>query len=281
LIVNIALAALKFLAGLVGHSQAVVADSVHSLSDASTDVAVLIGARYWSAPADAGHPHGHRRIETLVTVSISVVLSVIAVGLAYNALLTMKYKHALPPGWIAFGAAALSIVVKELLYHWSVAAGTRIKSSAMVANAWHHRSDALSSVPAALAVVGARVHPAGAALDHAGAVVVSLIIFRAAWSIGWPAVRELVDASAPQEDRRRIAGVATATPGVKAVHAVRTRYVGSLLEVDLHIMVDGGMSVLDGHRVSEEVKQRLLSEGPDIADVVVHLEPADEPTRPF
>jgi cation diffusion facilitator family transporter len=266
----------------VGHSQAVVADAAHSLSDAGTDVAILVGAHYWSAPADAEHPHGHRRIETLLTVGISTALAAVAVGLGYNALVTLKEGHAVPPGWVAFWAAVASIACKELLYRWCAAVGRRIGSRAVVANAWHHRSDGLSSIPAALAVAGARISSAWSFLDHVGAVVVSVIILQAVWRIGWPAAMELVDAGAPRQTRRRLREIALSTPSVLAVHAVRTRYVGPGLEVDLHVMVDGEASVRQGHAVSEEVKRRLLEEGPDVVDVVVHMEPcegADDPTE--
>ena len=128
LAVNLALSAIKLAVGVAGHSQAVVADAVHSLSDAGSDVAILVGVRYWSAPADDSHPHGHRRIETLVTLAIAVALGAVAVGLARHALVTMKQRHEVPPGWIAFWGAALSVVAKEALFRWSAAAGRRLRS---------------------------------------------------------------------------------------------------------------------------------------------------------
>ena len=273
LVGNVILAGCKFAAGLLGSSQAVLADGVHSLSDISTDMAVLIGIRYWSMPADESHPHGHRRIETIVTTLISLTLGGVAIGLTYRALTTLTEKHLTTPGPIALAAVCVSILSKEVLYRWTAAVGKRVRSSAVVANAWHHRSDSLSSIPAALAVSGAMIYPAWWFLDHIGAVVVSLFIMQAAWRIGLPALKELMDAGAPVRDRERIRSLALANPCVRLVHAIRTRYTGPGLEVDLHIMVDGDLSVREGHEVSEAVKQRLLSEGPDIFDVVVHLEP--------
>ena len=146
----------------------------------------------------------------------------------------------------------------------------------MMANAWHHRSDAFSSVPVALAVAGARIQPAWIFLDHVGAVVVSVFIFGAAIRIVWPALQQLVDAGAPQAERERIREIALGTPGVEVVHAVRTRRLGSGLEVDLHILVDGHITVQEGHDIAEQVKERLLAGGPDLVDVVVHLEPSEE-----
>jgi len=273
IVVNLLLSALKFVCGIVGSSQAVVADAVHSLSDMASDAAILVGVGYWSAPADIGHPHGHRRVETVVTLLIGVLLAGVAAALIYNAVTTLGEEHASTPGWIAFGAALVSIASKEILYHWTVAVGKRIKSSAVMANAWHHRSDGLSSIPAALAVLGARIHPAWSFLDHIGAVVVSIFIFQAAWKIGWPALGELVDAGAPEQDRERIRTIAIETDGVRQVHAIRTRYVGSGLQVDLHILVDSKMTVRQGHEIAGAVKHRLLEKGPDVVDVVVHLEP--------
>jgi len=275
LLVNLLLSALKLAGGILGHSQAIVADAVHSLSDSSTDVAILVGVGYWSKPPDRGHPHGHGRIETLVTVGIGLALGGVAAGLAYNAAATLNQQHETGPGLIALAAALLSIVSKEALYRWTVAVGRRIESSAVVANAWHHRSDAFSSVPVLLAVVGTRLHPQWYFLDHLGAVVVSVFIFRAGLQVAWPAVKELIDVGAPEKDLEEIRRIAMTTEGVREVHAIRTRTSGGALQVDLHVLVDGDMSVRRGHDVAEEVKERLVNEGPRLADVVVHIEPCE------
>ena len=280
LALNMALAALKFICGLLGASQALVADAVHSLSDSSTDLAILIGVRYWSAPADESHPHGHRRIETVITVAIALVLAAVAAGIAFRSLSTIPAQHTAAPGWLALAAALVSIAVKEAVYRWTIKVGRRIHSSAVIANAWHHRSDALSSVPVALAVIGAKIDPAWAFLDHVGAVVVSVFILGAAWRIGRPALRELIDTAAPARDLEQIRKLALSVEPVCHVHAVRTRYVGARLAVDLHVKVGGGMTVRDGHDVAERVKQTLLADGPGLVDVVVHLEPCDEPDDP-
>jgi cation diffusion facilitator family transporter len=276
LFANVTISAAKLAAGLAGGSQAVVADAVHSASDSVTDVAILVGVKYWSAPADETHPHGHGRIETLVSAGIGLVLVAVAGGIVWHAIETLPEGHQDAPGWVAFAAAVTSLLGKEILYRWTVAVGRRIKSPALVANAWHHRSDGLSSVPAALAVLAVRLLGRDwAFIDHVGAVVVSLFILRAAWKITRPAFRELIDSGAPEEDLRRIREVAEAVDGVDDVHGLRTRYSGPGLLVDLHVRVDGAMSVRRGHDISEEVKSRLLAEGPDVIDVVVHLEPRE------
>ena len=273
LVLNVALTGFKFAAGILGHSQAVLADGVHSLSDILTDLMVLVGARYWYRPADESHPYGHRRIETLVTLVLGVSLGAVASGIGYHALASHAEPHAEPPGWIAFIAAAVAIVTKEIIYRWTIATGRRIKSSALSANAWHHRSDALSSIPVAAAVAAAALEPSLFFLDHVGAVVVAVFILQAALRIVSPALRQLVDAGAPSEAREKIRDIVLSTDGVRLAHAVRTRYVGSGLQVDLHVKVDPEMSVREGHRIAEEVTRRLLAEGPDVLDVIVHTEP--------
>ena len=276
LLANLALSALKFAAGFWGGSQAVVADAVHSLSDMTTDAAILVGVRYWTKPADAAHPYGHRRLEIVVTLLIGLALGAVGAGLLWNAVVTLQERHAPGPGPVALAAALASIACKEILYRWTVRAGRRVKSMALAANAWHHRSDALSSIPAALAVAGAMVGPEWTFLDHVGAVAVSLLIFQAAFKIVRPAFQELIDRGAPQEELLKIQSIAAQTDGVERVHGIRTRYVGSSnLAVDLHILVDPAMTVREGHDISEEVQARLLAEHPDVVDVVAHLEPLD------
>ncbi len=273
LAVNIALAVLKFVAGITGKSQAVVADAVHSLSDTGTDVAILIGVRYWSKPADRCHPHGHGRIELVVTSLIGAMLAIVAVGIGYNAITTIHEAPTAPPGRIAFAAAIISIIAKETLYRWTVTVGKRAKSPAVIANAWHHRSDGISAIPAALAVAVARINPSWSFVDHVGAVVVSLFILQAAWRIAAPAVGHLVDSGAPLEDLEHITRIARETDGVLPVPAVRTRHVGSGLEVDLHVLVAPSLTVREGHSIAGAVESRILDEGPDVVDVVVHVEP--------
>lgn len=279
LIVNLGLCVMKFVVGVLSASQALVADAVHSLSDMSTDLAVLVGVRYWSAPADIDHPHGHGRIETLVSFFIGVVLAGVGAGLAYRAVATLPEQHGAIPGWGAFAAACLSVVSKETLYRWTMRVGKRLRSSAVMANAWHHRSDALSSLPVAIAVVGSHVHPAWAFLDHVAAVIVSVLILQAAWQIAWPALGQLVDAGASREQRERIRGLALATKGVRAVHALRTRHIGTGLQVDIHVLVQPELTVREGHAIAGTVEQRLLDEDPDVVDVLIHVEPHEPEPR--
>ncbi|HNW82047.1 MAG TPA: cation diffusion facilitator family transporter [bacterium] len=273
MIINIALSALKFAAGIFGNSQALVADAFHSLSDCVTDVAVLIGSSYWSAPPDETHPHGHRRIETVITVFIGLALVVVALMIGWNAVSTMMDKDNEPPEMIAFIAAVLSIGTKEGLYQWTAIVGKKVKSSAMIANAWHHRSDAFSSIPAAVAIIAAILLPGYGFIDHIGAMLVCLFILHAAYKISWTALCELTDAGASQKVCDTIELLAKQVEGVKDVHKCRTRYLGSGLQVDLHVLVDPELSVREGHDISAKVKEELIKKGPEVIDVVVHLEP--------
>jgi len=273
LAVNVFLSALKFIVGFLGSSQAVVADAVHSLSDMGTDFAVLLGVKFWSAPADESHPYGHRRIETIVTGAIGIALALAALGIGYNSLATIRDVHLKQPGWIAIAGSLLAIILKETLYRWTVAVGKRTKSSAVVANAWHHRSDALSSVPVVIAVTVAVINPKLAFIDHIGALVVSIFILKVSWDIISPSLSELADLGAPQKSREKIRSIAMGINGVKSVHGIRTRRLGSGLHVDLHILVDGEMTVSMGHDISAAVKSTLIEKGPKILDAVVHLEP--------
>lgn len=279
LAINLSLSGLKMLFGIVGSSQSLVADAVHSLSDSVTDIAVIIGAPYWSAPADENHPHGHGRIETIITAVIGVTLAGVGVGLGYKALATIPSGHGALPGWSAFAVALMSIVSKEWLYQWTIRVGRKVKSSALIANAWHHRSDSMSSIPVAVAVLGTKLQPSWTFLDHIGAVLVSILIIQAAWHIVWPVLNQLTDAGVPEQERERLRGLATSIEGVHDVHALRTRHLGSGVALDLHLMVNPNLSVREGHNLAGKVKKRLLSEGEDIVDVLIHVEPYEGSSR--
>jgi cation diffusion facilitator family transporter len=273
LAVNLGLAAFKLAAGIVGHSQAVVADAVHSLSDIVTDLALIFGVRYWSAPADERHPHGHQRFETLVTVFIGLMVAAAAVGIGWDAVASLgKPSH--PPGTVALIAAVASILTKEGLYHWTRRMARLTGSSALRANAWHHRTDALSSIPVAIVVTVAMVDHRLAVVDQIGALIVAIFVLHAAIRIIRPALDQLVDTAAPTDQRQKIERIALAVGGVRSAHALRTRYVGSELAVDLHLEVDGDLTVAEGFDIALAVKRNLLELGPDVADVVVQIEPA-------
>jgi cation diffusion facilitator family transporter len=274
--VNVALAIFKLAAGITGESRAVLADGIEALLDVFTVLLVYAGSRFWSRPPDESHPFGHGRMETLAVVAIGVSLVGAAVGIGWESVATLHERHATTPGWIAAIAALTSIVGKEILYRWTLSVGRRIKSLALIATAWHYRSDAFSSVPVVVAVTGAILLPSWTFLDHLGAVVVSIFILHAAFKITWPSLKELIDAGAPAEVRRRIRDIAAANREVLQVHDIRTRYIGTSIQADLHIIVDGGLTVRQGHDIARDVEARLTREIEELVDVVVHVEPPEE-----
>ncbi len=276
LVINLGLSLLKLAAGLFGNSQAMIADAIHSLSDSVTDVAILCGVRFWSAPPDERHPYGHWRIETLITTTIGLLLIAVAIGIAVNSLQNIQHGGGTPPSWLAFGAAIVSLAVKELLYHWTVRTGRLLNSSAVVANAWHHRSDAMSSIPAAIAILAARLKPEWAFLDQIGAIAVSGFVLHAAWGIIRSATGDLIDEAAPEDLLADIHAVCRGMPGVSSVHAVRTRKVGPGYHLDLHVLVNADFSVRKGHDIASGLKHRLLTQLPQMRDIIVHIEPDSE-----
>ncbi len=279
MVANIVLAVGKVGAGIVGSSAAVVADGIHSFTDLVTDLVLLVGTRFWGQPPDEDHPHGHRRIETLITAAIGFILAAVGIGLGWRAIGHLREPPATTPGDLALGAAFVSIVSKEWLFRWTKVRAREADSPALMANAWHHRSDAFSSVPVVLAVGAAMFFPGYAWVDRLGALVVCVFILWASWGIFHPALQQLVDAGAPSDVRDRIGEMALEVDGVEAAHALRTRYIGSKLAVDLHIEVDGGMTVSEGFSIARAVKLHLLENGPGVGDVVVQVEPIKEPKK--
>jgi len=275
--VNLGLSILKFTGGTLGNSQAVIADAVHSLSDISTDIAILVGVRFWTQPADEDHPHGHHRLETLITAGIGVLLLAVGAGLLWNSILTLPDHDVKTPGWWAFAAALVSFLAKEALYHYTAKRGRDLKSMALIANAWHHRSDALSSLPVVLAVFTAILAPTWVVLDAVAAIMVCLIILRAGFKISVTNLNKLMDAGATENEIEAISALVRETGGGRDFHKIRTRYVGaSSLAVDLHIQVDPGLTVREGHQICGHAKSKILKSNPAIIDVLIHLEPYEE-----
>lgn len=270
---NLALAALKLAAGILGRSRAVVADAVHSVSDCATDAAILVGSFFWAQPRDRDHPYGHARIEAVVTVGIGLALAAVGVGIGYDAMASIPETHAAPPGVVALVAAAVSIVVKEVLYRWTIRVGREVHSSAVVANAWHHRSDALSSVPALLGVGGAMVLPRWGFLDHLGALAVCLLILQAAWKIVRPALGQLIDTGLPPQECEAILEAVRAADGVRSAHDLRTRRMGPGVALDIHVEVAPDLTVTEGHDIAMAARDRIFALFPDVIDVVVHVDP--------
>ena len=274
--VNVALSALKAAIGYFARSQALLADAVHSLSDLVTDFAVLLGVRYWTAPADDEHPYGHGKIQAVVAAAIGLALAAVAVGIGRSAALRLldvaRGGEVSAPGAIAFWIAIVSIVAKELVFRRTLAVARRFSSSALEANAWHHRSDAMSSVPVALALAVAYFAPSFAWADSAGALVVAVFILKAAWEIVRPAIEELTDAEMPGKSAE-VERIALGVKGVGGCHRVRTRRYGGVFHADLHVQVPRSLSVAEGHAIGHAVRDAVRAAGIGVVDAVVHVEP--------
>lgn len=273
--VNIGLSVFKVAAGITGNSHAVVADGLHSLTDTVTDIAVIVGSYFWAKPADDMHPYGHRRIETTVSIFIGLVLFAAAFFIAWQAVSDIRGRQVNAPGMIALVAALVSIIMKEGLYRWTRRVGKKIHSVSLAANAWHHRLDAFSSIPVVIAVAVAIVYPPLYMLDQLAAIFVAALVFWASARIVVNGFKELVDEGAPRETCEKIRDIAMADKNVRHAYNIRTRYAGKHLQVDLHLAVEGNMSVFEGHRVAEDAKKRIMEKGPRVLDVVVHIEPVE------
>lgn len=276
LCLNILLSITKFIFGMLGNSQALIADAIHSLSDITTDLAVIFGAGFWSRCPDKEHPYGHTRIETLVTGGIGLALAGAAAGIGYNALVTVQHDAAEQAGWIAFWGALISIILKEALFRWTVKQAKKQRSKALIANAWHHRTDALSSIPVALAVVLSVIDRRLSFVDHIAAVAVSIFILYSGIKILKSVINEITGTGASATYLSEIEKIALNVEGVLSVHALRSRRMGSGWYIDLHVQVDPELPVRKGHEISQAVEDSLLEKGPEIHDVIVHIEPYEE-----
>ena len=272
--VNLLIAAVKFVGGLAFASQALLADAVHSLSDLVTDVALVLGVRFWTPPADEGHPYGHGKIEAVVTAFIGLSVAGVALEIGWKGAWALVRGEAAVPGLMAFVVALVSVAAKEGLYRWTHAVAKRLNSPATEANAWHHRSDAISSIPVAAAVAIAHIFPSLKWIDAAGAVLVAAFILRVAWQIVKPAFLELTDARCG-DVAAEVERAACAVPGVRRVHKVRIRRYGGAFQCDLHVQVARDNSISQAHAIGHEVKAAILAAGFGVTDAVIHVEPTD------
>lgn len=278
-IVNAILVAIKFAAGILGHSSALVADAVHSLTDFVTDIIVLIFVRISSKPRDEEHGYGHGKFETLATMIIGVILAFTGIGLAVNGvrlILSGLEGSVLPePNIIALGVAAISIISKEVLYRYTVKQGKELGSDAVIANAWHHRSDAISSLGTLAGIGGAMaLGPSWRILDPIASVVVSLFIIKAGYDIIRPAMNELLDSSLPKDQTEELKRIITDVPGIDGFHNLRSRKIGNAIAVDVHIKMDGSMRLDEAHEIASMVESRIRENFGATSIVNVHMEPS-------
>ena len=273
LMLNVFISILKFVLGFLGNSQAVVADAAHSFSDTSTDLVILLGVKYWTAPPDENHPYGHQKIESFITIIIGIILLAAAGGIGFHAIATIGHERTEQLKLFTIIGPIISIIFKELLFRKTYKVGVITNSSSVKANAWHHRTDALSSIPVLLALVASLINPKLIILDHIGAIVVAAFIIKLAVKIIYENISELVDTGISEKEYQQISDVIAKIECVKGFHKVRSRKLGSSIYLDLHLEVDGEISVSRGHDITEDVQKALIGSNSKIIDVMVHLEP--------
>lgn len=275
---NIALMIFKFIAGFVGHSPAMIADAVHSLSDFVTDIIVLVFVSVSAKPQDRSHDYGHGKFETIATLFIGLALIAAAIGIIVSGVMALidwaGGADLKAPGLLALWAALLSIVVKEVLYQYTVYKGKRLNSQAVVANAWHHRSDAFSSIAAAIGIGGSiLLGDRWTVLDPIASIVVGLFLVNVAMGLLRTSISELTEGSLPQETEQEIEDIITSFPEISEPHNMRTRRIGNHIAIEAHIRMDGNMPLRDVHNITSQVEQRLKERFGNETHITLHMEP--------
>ncbi len=270
--INILLTFIKIIFGIVGQSQALIADGLHSLSDLLVGAITLVAAKYSTQPPDLEHPYGHGRIETLATIAGGVLLLLMAGGLLIDAQRRLfEAELLLRPTGISLAAVILSIVIKEAIYHYTIYVANRVRSPMLRANAWHHRSDAISSVIVFVGVAGTMLGFLW--LDAVATIGIAFMIGYIGFSLFLPGINELVDRGLKPEQLIEIKEIIQSVEGICALHQLRTRKMGVNVLVDVHILVDPRLSVSEGHQIGEAVRTRLMAQREEIAEVLVHIDP--------
>ncbi len=277
-LVNLLLMALKFVAGIVGRSGAMLADAVHSLSDFLTDIVVLVFVGISARPQDESHDYGHGKFETVATMLIGLALAAAAVGIIVSGatkLAAWLQGDALPaPGRVALWAALVSIATKELLYRYTAFRGRRLHSPALTANAWHHRSDALSSVGAAVGIGGAiLLGDRWTVLDPLASIVVGALLAKVALDLLKPSLGELTDQSLPDAAEAEIRRILLSEPGVSEPHNLKTRRIGSRVAIEVHIRLDGNLPLREAHETASRLEKKLREHFGGDAHIMIHMEP--------
>lgn len=279
--VNAVLIALKFVAGFAGRSSAMVADAVHSLSDFISDVIVLVFVKIAGKPKDKGHDYGHGKFETLASMIIGLLLIGVGIGLMVNGIesvIRSIHGEALQrPTMLALIIAIAAIISKEWLYRYTLKEGKKLNSQAVMANAWHHRSDAVSSLGTLVGVAGAMfLGERWRILDPLAAIVVSVFIVKSGYDIVKPCISELLEASLPEDKEKEIMDLVTGVPGIVFVHNLRTRRIGNGIAVDLHAKMDGNLTLSEAHEKATAAENAIKSAFGDNSIINIHMEPAKE-----
>ncbi|KAA0445838.1 MAG: cation transporter [Candidatus Thioglobus sp.] len=275
-LIDFALAVFKIIAGVLGGSGALIADGVHSFSDLLSDAVVLYAAKHAGEAADEDHPYGHKRFETVATLGLAIILALVGIGIIFDASTRLTNPEVLTHSTLLLVVAALSILSKEALFWATIKVGKNCKSAMLMANAWHHRSDALSSVVVLVGIFGSL--NGYLYLDGIAAIVVGLMIIFIAWKLGFGATKELVDTSIDQEKVASLRSAIGMISGVLAVHSLRTRKIGDKISADVHVQVDPFLSVSEGHIISVSVERAAKKCLQNLEDVTVHIDPEDDET---
>ncbi|MBQ6087492.1 MAG: cation transporter [Bacteroidales bacterium] len=277
-VVNLLLVALKAIAGVAGHSAAMVADAVHSLSDFVTDIVVLLFVNISGRPQDESHDYGHGKYETIASLFIGMALAAAAIGIVVSGALKLAawlQGDSLPsPGKLALWAALASIVIKELLFQYTNLKAIKLNSPALRANAWHHRSDALSSIGAAVGIGGAiLLGDRWTVLDPLASIVVGAMLVKVAWDLLGPSFGELTDRSLSEETEQEILSIIRSIPGISDPHNLRTRQIGNMIAAEVHIRLDGRMPLEEAHEKASEVERRFHDRFGQESHIIIHMEP--------
>ena len=271
---NLLLSIIKLIGGIIGNSAALVADAVHSISDLLTDVIVLITLKIGQKPKDDNHPYGHGKVESLGTTAIGFFVISAGLGLAYEAWDIIQSGASRSPELLAAGIALISIFIKEWLFRYTRSVGKKSSSSILLANAWHHRSDAISSIAALIGIIGSM---AGfPVLDPIAAAMVSFMIIKVGYELTLGGFRDLMDTALNEKDTQKLQTTIDDISGVIKSHDLRTRKIGEGILMDVHIQVDSDLTVTEGHEVGERVRRQLIKNYPNTQDVLVHVDSYDD-----
>ena len=271
ILVNLVLTVMQIAVGVLAHAQSLVADGFHSLADLVADFMVLVANKHSSSPADDDHPYGHERFETLAALALGLVLIGTGGGILYTAIERLQHLDTLPPvANIALWTAFATLAGKELLFRYMLRVGERLRSPMLVANAWHARADAASSLVVAAGIAGSLM--GWRFLDPVAAIIVGLMVMRMGWRFSWDALAELIDTGIPAAERDAVMATILATPGVLACHALRSRRMAHKVLIDARVQVSPRISVSEGHQIAETVHDRVLDAHIDVLDVMVHID---------
>lgn len=273
IIINAILCVFKIIAGILGNSKAMIADGVHTLSDVLATIVVYLGLKVSSKEADENHPYGHEKYEPVFTKVVSIILIITGFLIGYESVKTLIRGNIKKPGKIALIAAIISIVIKEGMYWYTIRVAKKIKSIALEADAWHHRSDAFSSVGTFIGILGARI--GFTALDPIAGIIVSILILKVGVEFYLKAVRQLVDEAADEETIDKIKKLTCSLEGVKGIKTLKTRVFGNKLYVDIDIFVDGSLTVEEGHDIAENVHDIIERDIEEVKHCMVHVEPVE------